>query len=108
MLYAVWASDAPGSGDERLRVREAHRARLRAPAPHAVQVLQAGATLDAKAGAMNGTLLVVQAEDIEAVHAFIDADPYVAAGVYASVEIRPWRCGLGPLSEFTTHEERQP
>ena len=109
MLYAVWASDAPGTGDERGRVREAHRARLRSPAPHAVQVLQAGATLDAEAGAMNGTLLVVQAENIAAVRAFVAGDPYVAAGVYASVEIRPWRCGLGPLSDIaSTREERNP
>ena len=109
MLYAVWASDAPGSGDERLRVREAHRARLRAPAPHAVQVLQAGPTLDAEAGAMNGTMLVVQAEDIAAVRAFVEGDPYVTAGVYASVEIRPWRCGLGPLSNLAAiSQDRQP
>ncbi len=100
MLYVVWASDAPGTGDERLRVREAHRARLRAPAPHAVEVLQAGATLDAEAQAMNGTLLVVRAESIAAVRAFVDGDPYMAAGVYRSVEIRPWRCGLGPLSDM--------
>jgi uncharacterized protein YciI len=100
MLYAVWASDAPGSGEARQRVREAHRARLRSPAPHAVQVLQAGATLGADAGAMNGTLLVVQADNIAAVRAFVEGDPYVAAGVYASVEIRPWRCGIGPLSDI--------
>jgi uncharacterized protein YciI len=109
MLYAVWASDAPGTGDERRRVREAHRARLRSPAPHAVQVLQAGATLDAEAGGMNGTLLVVQADDMAAVRAFVEGDPYVAAGVYASVEIRPWRCGLGPLSNIDAMvETRQP
>lgn len=100
MLYAVWATDAPGTGEARQQVREAHRARLRDPAPHAVQVLQAGVTLDADAQAMNGTLLIVQAENIEAVRAFVDGDPYVAAGVYASVDIRPWRCGLGPLSDI--------
>jgi uncharacterized protein len=102
MLYVVWASDAPGMGDERERVREAHRARLRSPAPYAVLVLEAGATLDAESDGMNGTLLVVQAEDIAAVRAFVEGDPYVAAGVYASVEIRPWRCGLGPLSDIAS------
>jgi uncharacterized protein YciI len=100
MLYAVWASDAPGTGEARQRVREAHRARLRASPQHAVQVLQAGATLDAEEEEMNGTLLVVQAEDIAAVRAFVEGDPYVLAGVYDSVEIRPWRCGLGPFSEI--------
>jgi uncharacterized protein YciI len=106
MLYVVWASDAPGSGDDRLRVLEAHRARLRTPAPHAVKVLQAGATLDEATQAMNGTLLVVEADTIAAVRAFVDADPYVAAGVYASVDIRPWRCGLGPLSDSPPVTER--
>jgi len=105
MLYAVWASDAPGTEQARLRVREAHRARLRAPAPHAVQVLQAGATLDPATGAMNGTLLVVEAADIAAVRAFVEGDPYVSAGVYARFEIRRWRCGLGPLA--TTEPARQ-
>jgi uncharacterized protein YciI len=90
------------SGEARARVREAHRARLRAPAPHPVQVLQAGATLDAATGAMNGTLLVVQADDIAAVQAFVAGDPYVAAGVYARFDVRPWRCGLGPLSDLDT------
>lgn len=95
MLYVVWASDAPGKGALRLRVREAHRARLRAPAPHPVKVLQAGPTLDAAGAEMNGSLLVVEAESLAAVRAFIEEDPYVQAGVYASVEIRPWRLGLG-------------
>ena len=50
---------------------------------------------------MNGTLLVVQAASLQAVRDFVDGDPYVAAGVYDRVEIRPWRCGLGPLSELS-------
>lgn len=95
MLYAVWATDKTGALADRLRVREAHRTRLRAPAPHAVRVVLAGPTLDAPAGAMNGTMLVVEAPSAAAVRAFVDEDPYVHAGVYASVEIRPWHCGLG-------------
>jgi uncharacterized protein YciI len=100
MLYAVWATDRPGTQAERMRVREAHRARLRDPAPHPVRVVQAGVTLDEAGAAMNGTLLIVQAESLQAVRDFVDGDPYVAAGVYDRVDIRPWRCGLGPLSEL--------
>lgn len=99
-LYAVWARDRAGVLDDRLRVRERHRARLRAPAPHAVQVLAAGPMQGGPEGAMNGTLLIVRAESPEAVQGFIDDDPYVLAGVYASVDIQPWRCGLGP-TEWT-------
>lgn len=102
MLFAVWASDRPGMLAERQRVRELHRARLRDPAPHPVTVVQAGVTLDEAGEAMNGTLLVVAAESLQAVRAFVDGDPYVAAGVYDRVEIRPWRCGLGPLSELSS------
>lgn len=100
MLFAVWATDRAGMLAERQRVREAHRARLRDPAPHPVRVVQAGVTLDAATQAMNGTLLIVQADSRDAVQAFVAGDPYVAAGVYDRVEIRPWRCGLGPLSEL--------
>lgn len=102
MLYAVWATDRPGTLAERQRVREAHRARLRDPGDHPVRVVQAGVTLDETTGAMNGTLLVVQAETLASVRAFVDGDPYVAAGVYDTIDIRPWRCGLGPLSELSS------
>jgi uncharacterized protein YciI len=43
----------------------------------------------------------VQAPSIDAVRAFVAADPYAEAGVYAAVDIRPFKCGLGPLEEFS-------
>lgn len=96
MLFAVWARDRPGMLAERKRVREAHRARLRAPSPHAVQVLLAGPLEGGEDNAMSGTLLVVQADSLDAVRRFVDDDPYAHAGVYADVDIQPWRCGIGP------------
>jgi uncharacterized protein len=102
MLFAVWATDRAGSLNERLQAREAHRARLRAPHPHAVKVVLAGPLLADDAQTMNGTLLVVEAEDAQAVHDFVGADPYTAAGVYERIEIRPWRCGLGSLQTQTS------
>jgi len=93
--FAVWATDAHGALAAREGVREQHRARLRNPAPHAVQVVLAGPTFED--GKMNGTMLVVQAANIEAVRGFIDDDPYVLNGIYRSVEVRPWVCGLGTL-----------
>ncbi|HRI17169.1 MAG TPA: YciI family protein [Burkholderiaceae bacterium] len=95
-LFAVWATDAAGALPARERVRPVHRARLRAPGP--VRVVLAGPTpapLDAR---MNGTLLIVEAEDLQAVQDFIERDPYSEAGVYERVEIRPFVCGLGPLA----------
>ena len=95
MYFAVWATDREGMQEARLAVREAHRARLRAPGAHAVTVVAGGPTLSESDGAMNGSLLVIDAEDIVAVRRFLAEDPYELAGVYARVEIRPWQWGLG-------------
>jgi len=91
--FAVWATDRPGTGAERLRVRDEHRARLRAGAP-GLRVHLGGPTEDEQ-GEMNGSLLVIEAADIDVVRAFVAADPYLRAGVYADVQVRPWRWGLG-------------
>ena len=105
--FAVWATDRPGMLDARLRVREAHRVRLRDPHGHAVRVVAGGPTLDSEGPEtptlggtaadppMNGSLLVIEADDIEAVRRFVAEDPYQLAGVYASVEVRPWHWTLG-------------
>jgi uncharacterized protein YciI len=99
MYFAVWATDNAGVLDTRQRVREAHRARLRDPGDHPVRVLLGGVTLEADAGHMNGTLLVVRAAHIDAVRKFINEDPYMREGVYKSVEVRPWVWGLGQPEE---------
>jgi len=95
--FAIWATDRPGMAAERARVREVHRARLREGAPGRLKVVLGGPTTD-EAGAMNGSLLVVEAHDIAAVREFLAGDPYVLGGVYDTVEIRPWRWGLGRIA----------
>ncbi|MNE89336.1 YciI-like protein [compost metagenome] len=54
-----------------------------------------GPTLCSEDGQMNGSLLVVEAATLADVQAFIDDDPYVRAGIFERVEIRPWNWGLG-------------
>jgi uncharacterized protein YciI len=44
---------------------------------------------------MNGTLLVIEAGSLPEVEAFIQDDPYVQAGLFASIQIRPWHWSLG-------------
>lgn len=97
-LFAVWATDGDGKLADRERVRPVHRARLREPGQHRVKVVLAGPTMSPAGSGMNGTLLIVEADDLGAVQAFVSADPYVEAGVYRSFEIRPFVCGLGPLA----------
>jgi uncharacterized protein len=95
MYYAVWATDLPGTLAARLQARDAHRARLREPGVHPVKVVVGGPTLSESDASMNGSLLVIEAESIDAVRRFVAEDPYQLAGVYAHVEVRPWQWGLG-------------
>ena len=95
MYYAVWATDKPDTLAARLQARDAHRARLREPGVHPVKVVAGGPTLDESDASMNGSLLVIEAESIDAVRRFVAEDPYQLAGVYAHVEVRPWQWALG-------------
>ncbi|GAB7541022.1 YciI-like protein [Cupriavidus sp. 8B] len=93
--FAVFATDKPGIGAVRERVRPAHRAYLRAPSAQRVIVRLGGPTLTEDGAGMNGTLLVVEAEALADVERFVNADPYVRNGIFERVEIRPWQWGLG-------------
>ncbi|CAB3764596.1 hypothetical protein GQ57_17965 [Burkholderia sp. MSh2] len=94
-FFAVFATDQPGMRDVRDRVRPIHRRYLRAGAQHGVVVRLGGPTLDPQGDTMNGTLLVVEADDIQAVMRFVGNDPYVKEGLFARVEVRPWDWSLG-------------
>jgi len=97
--FAVFATDKPGMGDVRAAVRKAHRKRLREH-DHPVTVRLGGPTLDEE-GAMNGSLLVIEARSKSDVEAFLVGDPYVEVGLYESTEIRPWNWGLGKPEQLT-------
>ncbi|MGY2491329.1 YciI family protein [Cupriavidus sp. CP313] len=94
-FYAIFATDKPGMRAVRDRVRPAHRAYLRAAADHRVFVRLGGPTLDAQDETMNGTLLVIEAEHLEDVKRFLCGDPYMHAGLFERIEIRPWDWSLG-------------
>lgn len=94
-FFVVWATDRPGALDNRYRVREEHRRRLRDPGMPGLTVVHAGPTFDATGLKMNGTMLIVQAPTLGMVQAFVEGDPYRQHGVYESVEVRPWHWGLG-------------
>jgi hypothetical protein len=93
--FAVFATDKPGMRDVRERVRPVHRSWLRSAAHRGVFVRLGGPTLAPQCDAMNGTLLVVEAEGIDEVMDFVSRDPYMQAGLFDRVEIRPWDWSLG-------------
>jgi uncharacterized protein YciI len=95
MLYAILGRDAPNSLERRLAVRPAHLERL-----HAMQaegrLLLAGPlpaidSADPGPAGFQGSLMVVEFPSLEDAKAWANADPYVAAGVFAAVEVYPFR-----------------
>jgi uncharacterized protein len=93
--YAVFATDKPGMREVRERVRPSHRTYLRNSSQHSVFVRLGGPTLGPLSDSMNGTLLVVEADSIDAVMQFVGNDPYMKEGLFSRVEVRPWEWSLG-------------
>jgi uncharacterized protein len=93
--FAVFATDKPDMREVRERVRAHHRNWLRSACEHGVFVRLGGATLAPLCNAMNGTLLVLEADDIDAVMQFVGEDPYMKEGLFSRVEVRPWDWKLG-------------
>jgi uncharacterized protein len=93
--FAVFATDKPEMREVRERVRSRHRTYLRSAMQHGVLVRLGGPTLAPLCNAMNGTLLVVEADDIDAVMRFVGNDPYMKEGLFSRVEVRPWDWSLG-------------
>ena len=88
MLFALICNDKPGHLQLRLDTRNDHVAFLNGLNEKSVLKF-AGPFLDAD-GKPNGSLVVIEAADLGAAHAIAEADPYASAGLFASVEIRPW------------------
>lgn len=95
MWYAIVGRDAPQSLPARLQARPAHLARLTA-LRDAGRLLLAGPfpAIDAEdpgEAGYSGSLIVAEFGSLDAARAWADADPYLAAGVYAEVDVRPFR-----------------
>ena len=88
MLYAIYCLDKPGSLELRLANRPAHVAYLEAQGE---RLATAGPLLAEDGQTPVGSLLVFEAADRAGAEAFAAGDPYAAAGLFASVTIRPWR-----------------
>jgi uncharacterized protein YciI len=93
-LFAVFGVDKPDMGEVRGNARPSHRHYLRNH-DHDVKVVMGGPTLDENSEKMNGTLLIIKANSLEDVRNYIDGDPYVKAGLFSEIFIRPWALGLG-------------
>ena len=94
MLYAIICIDKPDALEVRKANRDAHLAHIGAADG---AIVQAGPFLDAapeSGGGMCGSLLIYQG-DLAGAEAWAAADPYAAAGLFQSVDIRPWKKVVG-------------
>ncbi len=95
MFYAIVGEDRPDSLADRLTARPAHLARLQ-ELQRQGRLLLAGPfpAIDGEdpgPAGFSGSLIVAEFASLEAAREWADADPYVAAGVYAAVSVKPFR-----------------
>ena len=89
-LFAMIARDKPGTGEQRLATRPVHMQHLDSMGD---KLVFAGALMGAD-GNPEGSLLVLEADTLEAASARLLADPFVTEGIFASVEVKPWRVAI--------------
>ena len=89
MRYALICRDKPGALQIRLDTRDAHLAHIR----DSGIVFMAGPLIEG--GEMRGSLVILDAADLTAAEAWADADPYKAAGLFASTEVVEWKKVIG-------------
>ena len=94
MLYVITGKDAPGALTIRKQVRPEHLA-------HARQLLAEGRLIlagpcpavdgpDPGPAGFTGSVIVAEFESLDAARQWVEADPYVTAGVFESWDVRPF------------------
>ena len=95
MLYAIVGRDVPNSLEQRLAVRPAHLERLQALQAQG-RLLLAGPlpaidSPDPGPAGFTGSLIVAEFASLEEARAWAEADPYAVHGVFAGVEVLPFK-----------------
>lgn len=98
MWFAIIAEDVADSLDKRKSARPAHIARLQALLDDG-RLFVAGAfpaieSEDPGPAGFTGSMILAEFPSQSEAKVWADADPYVAAGVYANVQIKPFRKAL--------------
>lgn len=95
MLYVIISEDVCDSLEKRLPVRPAHIARLN-QLQNEARLILAGPhpaidSEDPGPAGFTGSLIVAEFESLQAAQQWADADPYVEAGVYERVTVKPFK-----------------
>lgn len=95
MFYAIIGEDRPGTLDQRMAARPDHVARLQALQAEG-RLLLAGPcpaidSPDPGPAGFSGSIIIAEFASLDVARAWADADPYVAAGVYEKVTVKPFK-----------------
>ena len=95
MLYAIISEDINNSLEKRKGYRPAHLERIQRLVDEG-RVIVAGPhpaidTEDPGEAGFTGSLVVAEFSNLEQAQAWADADPYIAAGVYGRVTVKPFK-----------------
>lgn len=95
MYYVIFAEDTPDSLAKRLAARPAHLARLQVLLDEG-RLLVAGPmpaidSEDPGSEGFTGSTLIAEFQSLQAAKAWAEADPYVDAGVYQRVTVKPFK-----------------
>ena len=98
MLYAFISQDVANSLEKRLSVREQHIARLNELKDQG-RLIIAGPhpaidSSDPGDAGFTGSLIVAEFDSLDSAQEWADADPYIEAGVYESVTVKPFKLVL--------------
>jgi len=92
MFFVATCIDRPGALPIRMENRPAHLAYLNGLS---AKVKVAGALLSPDGQNAIGSMLIFDAETRAQVDGYLADDPYAKAGLFASVDVKPWRQGVG-------------
>jgi uncharacterized protein YciI len=92
MLFIAICADTPDSSQLRRDNRPAHLAYLNSLG---AKVRAAGALLTADKQGVVGSLLIFEGDNEAEIAAMVANDPFAKAGVFASVDVKPWRQAVG-------------
>ena len=96
MLFVATCLDKPDHMPMRLETRPAHLAYLQSLG---ASVKAGGALLTPDQKSVLGSMLILEGDSEADIAAMLARDPYALAGLFASVEVKPWRQAVGvPLS----------
>jgi hypothetical protein len=95
MFYVIYSEDVEDSLSLRLSVREHHIARLKELQIQG-KLLLAGPcpaidSEDPGEAGFTGSLIVAEFDNLSAAKAWADEDPYISAGVYKKVTVKPYK-----------------